>query len=303
MLFDVEYMVLTIDVDCLSGGSGGSGSGGSGSGGSGSGGGGSSSGSGGSFGGTGGSTGGGNTSNPLNPSLTDGDGNPIITTPILTITKPRNHVNELNKITNRIEVKERLIALKADVISVQLEQGSEYFTLDDNLNQPLIKEDMEPKYSGIQFGDVYLNSILRVHSHHYPALEPVFSAPDILGMGFFYKEKRNLGALDADNITSILVSNLGITSLRVTDIVKAKQFSDKFVIGAFRDAFIKAYKRDVKDKAYNECNCLLPRVVYEKLLSDYLIDFLDKQNTGQTLYSGTIDSSGNYSWIIHPKYN
>jgi len=99
MPFQQEYLVLTIDAGCLSGGGGGS-SPGSGSGSSpGSGTGNSGGGGSGSTGGNPGNPGNPNTGNPPNdggnnntpgqqdPSLTDGNGNPIITTPILTVNR------------------------------------------------------------------------------------------------------------------------------------------------------------------------------------------------------------------------
>lgn len=281
----LEYTIVIIDVGCLSGGSGGTG--GDGDGGPG--------GDGPGPGGPGGGTGGGGGTE------VDEDGNPIFTVPILQA--PRNSINELKKQANRPEVKARINTLKAGVRTIAMEQGTEFFTsYTDPENAPFVPEDLEPSFSGVQFGDVYDNSILRLHSHH-DGLEPVFSAEDVKEMGFFYKRKIQLGATDANNITVMMVSDLGIFALRVTDPAKAKQFSYRIVSSDFVKIFIKAYARDVQENAFKDCNCVRPHIEYEKLLSDYLIKFLADQETGLTLYSAQLDSNGNYTWNIHPKYN
>lgn len=283
----LEYTILIIDVGCLSGGSGGTG--GEGDGGPG--------GTGPGPGSPGGGTGGGGGTEVDE----DEDGNPVFTVPILQ--PARNNINELKKQSNRPEVKARIATLKAGVRTVAMEQGTEFFTsYTDPENGPYASQDLEPSFSGIRFGEVYDNSILRLHSHH-DGLEPVFSGEDIIGMGFFFKRKMQLGTEDANNITSMLVSDLGVFALRISDPQKAKQFSDKLAVGAYVRAFLKAYAKDVQEKAFDACNCTLPNIEYEKLLSDYLVDFLVQQNTGLTLYSAQLDANGNYTWIIHPKYN
>ncbi|MGJ1269541.1 hypothetical protein ACR78G_20270 [Sphingobacterium spiritivorum] len=239
-------------------------------------------------------------------SITEG-GNNLITTPILLPDRNniRNHINELNKITNRTEVKEKLVELQRAVRTIQMELGVEFFTDDeaDDEAAPYLVEDLEPGYSGVQFGPVRENSILRMHDHHYPGLEPVFSAKDVIETARFFKGKRQLGAYDAENITIILVSELGIFALRVTEPVKAKTFADALNNGNVVHNFNLKYDTDVREKAANECNCTFPSIEYDKLLSDYLIDFLNEHKTGLTLFSATVDADGNYSWAIHSKYN
>lgn len=243
-------------------------------------------------------------SNPNNPQEPDIDlideTNPVLTFPSLPT--PIKHNGDLNKITNRPEVKARINQLRAEVTTVAMEQGSEFFT-EETEAEPLFREDLQPKFDGIKFGPVYPNSILRVHSHHHPALEPVFSAQDVFGMARFFRDKKALQAEDAENITSILVSNLGIVALRVADPVKAKQFADKLVVKAFEKSVIKKYDKEVREKAYRDCNCTVPSTAYEQLLSNYLMDFLVSENTGLTLYSATINPDGSYTWSLLPKFN
>lgn len=228
------------------------------------------------------------------------DMTPIGTIPILTI--PIDHVQQLNEITNRPEVKAKIISLLAGVTTLNYEQGTEFF-FEDDPNEPLFAEDLTPTYSGIQFGEVYPNSFIRLHAHH-DELDPVFSAEDIQGMAHFFKERKQQNPVDANNITFLLASNLGVFALRVTDPAKASQFANaNFISEAFKKKLIEKYLDDVRDKAYEVCNCLLPSDTYEQLLSDFLIDFLANNNTGLTLFSATLDSNGNYVWSIHSKYN
>lgn len=209
-------------------------------------------------------------------SITEG-GNTIVTTPILlpdTRNNIRNHTRELNRITNRTEVKEKIEELRAAVRTIQTELGAEFFIEDYNDESAEYRIEVErPQYAGIDFGPVYEHSILRVHMHHSPGLEPVFSSEDIDGMGYYYKRKKEHEAPDAENITSLLVSELGLFTLKVTNPRKAKNFANKLSDESFKNNFNLKYYKDVREKARDDCNCRLPNVEYDKLLSDYLIDF------------------------------
>lgn len=185
-----------------------------------------------------------------------------------------------------------------------MELGAEFFIEDYNDKSAEYRVEVErPQYAGIDFGPVYEHSIVRIHMHHSPGLEPVFSSEDTDGMGYYYKRKKEHEAPDAENITSILVSDLGIFALRVTNPRKAKNFANKMSDENFKDNFNLKYYEDVRIKAVRDCNCILPNIEYDKLLSDYLIDFLKEHTTGLTLFSATLDADGNYKWAIHTKYN
>lgn len=237
-------------------------------------------------------------------SITEGDNN-LITTPVLPDrNNMRNHIKELNRITNRTEVKDKIEELHRAVRTVRMELGAEFFIEDYNDESAEYRVEVErPQYAGIDFGPVYEHSIVRIHMHHSPSLEPIFSSEDTDGMGYYYKRKKEHEAPDAENITSILVSDLGIFALRVTDPRKAKNFANKISDENFKDNFYLKYYKDVREKARDDCNCFLPNIEYDKLLSDYLIDFLRKNKTGLTLFSATLDTDGNYKWAIHTKYN
>jgi hypothetical protein len=89
----------------------------------------------------------------------------------------------------------------------------------------------------------------------------------------------------------------------VTDPDKAKLFGDRLFNSAFLKLFTKNYKERVRNKAYDDCNCVLPSDMYEKYLSDNLIDFLIKQDSGLTLYKATVNDDGSLSWSILGKMN
>lgn len=177
-----------------------------------------------------------------------------------------------------------------------MEQGSEFFTDLDNPTNPFIREDLTPKYSGIRFNSIQFESIIRLHSHHNPLLEPVFSSDDIIGMARFYKSKRDLGADDAFNATSLLASNLGIHSLRVINPEKAYLFSQRLISSIYVDKLEKNYVKFVQNKAKDNCNCSENNEVYQQLLLEYLVQFLADQNTGLALFSGTVNADGSITW-------
>ena len=233
-----------------------------------------------------------------------GPGGTIITTPIGTPVPYNpgiNHVSELNKITNRPEVKTRINELKQQVTTATMEQGSEYFT-DEPLTNPLIREDPFSDFRGVHFEEAYPNSILRVHMHQIN-LQPIFSGEDIRGMAIFFKEKIKSETPDAQNISSLLVGNLGIFALRVTNATEAKLFADSFIYKAQNTQFLLNYDAMVKNNAESECNCTEQSDILDKLLLNYLIKFLITNKTGLTLYTANTNPDGSYSWTPTSSYN
>lgn len=211
---------------------------------------------------------------------------------------PIDHIQQLNTMTNRSGVKTRILELKSQVTTVAMEQGTEYFVDEEDPSSGYFSEDPPTGITGVRFGPVEATSIIRLHSHDYPGVEPVFSGEDVKNTGAFFKGKVNLGAEDANNIISILVST-GIYALRVTDEEKAYQFGVKATNDAFVKLFRERYKEKVRNKSKRDCSCL-SGAAYEQALLDNLILFLVSENTGLTLYSATVDASGNLSWSILP---
>ena len=129
-------------------------------------------------------------------------------------------------------------------------------------------------------------------------LEPVFSGEDVKNAAVFFKTKDDFGADDAKNVTSILVST-GIYALRVTDENKAKQFAIRASNDTFVKIFLKNYTMNVRRQSQQDCNCYSGSA-YEQALFNNLILFLNSENTGLSLYSATVTTSGNLSWSLLP---
>ena len=215
-------------------------------------------------------------------------------------TDPNDHIVSLNTMTNREEVKSRILQIKNETATIAFEQGTEYFTNEINASNPYDFEDTELDLVGAQFGPVDYYSIIRLHSHHF-GLEPVFSAKDLIGMGELFYKKKILNPTDVNNVTAILVTNNGIFALRVTNPEKAYKFYNAMRLsGASKNEFIQNYENKVRYNAYKDCNCLLPSPTYEQLLNQYLIKFLKEHDTGLSLYSATQTADGSLTWSSMP---
>ena len=225
--------------------------------------------------------------------LSEWDGTSIVTYPVI---GDGVIIENLNQLTNRPEVKGRITELLGLVSTIQLEHGSEFFTDDDNPTLPLIREDLTPTFSGIIFNSPYSNSLIRLHSHHDPALEPTFSSEDIAGMAIFYRDVKNLGSLEAENVTSILASNLGLYALRITSPQKATLFAQRLDVASYYDQFKLNYGLKVQNKAKDACSCSENNDAYQQFLLNYFIDFLADQDTGISIFTGTINPDGSITW-------
>lgn len=251
----------------------------------------------------GGGSGNGDNPEPVDPTVIPNHGatSPLNcgTCPILDESDPPiDHIQQLNTMTNRTEVKERILELKSQVTTVAMEQGTEFFVNEEDPSFEYDGEDPPTGITGVRFGPIDYYSIIRMHSHNYPGIEPVFSGEDVKNTGFFFKKKVDFGAEDANNITSILLST-GIYALRVTDEEKAYQFGVKATNDTFVTLFLDRYEKNVRDKSKIDCGCL-SGVAYEQALFDNLILFLAEESTGLSLYSASVDTSGNLSWSILP---
>lgn len=205
-------------------------------------------------------------------------------------------IDRLNRLTNRTEVKERIIEIRGQVSTVQMEQGSEFLIDTENPINPFIRIDLTPKFEGIQFGPVDSSSLIRLHSHHNPLLESVFSGKDIQGMAKYYKTIRDLGGLNSLDATSILASNLGIHALRITNPDKAYAFSQRLVSSDYAKLFLDNYRRKVQNQTKKDCNCSENNDIYQQLLLQNLIKFLTNQDTGLSCFRGTISANGSIIW-------
>lgn len=288
-------MIWVLELQChwTTGGGGGSG-GGSGSGsGNGSGG---SPGSGGpGFGGGGGSGSGSGNGNPP-AQISDTDGN-IITTPITPLYPKRNHLQELNNITNNNPtIRTYINNFRESLSDPLIEEGIEF----NNNSSPFPPQ--YATYNGVKFFPVSVNDPkTRVHKHH-DELDPIFSFEDIFGMAeFFHQKARHIDPMEANNITSIMVSRTGVHALRVRDPQKVQDFYNYLISGNLGGArhFKSAYTEDVIIETIDYCNGVCTPAQLDDVLIQNFIIFLNKLDSGLDYYFAPhpANSNDNHVWI------
>lgn len=70
-------------------------------------------------------------------------------------------------------------------------------------------------------------------------------------------------------------------------------------MGSYLDSFKKKYKDMVRVPAYDTCN----NALLQKKISNNLIEFLNDQDVGITLYQAIVNMDGSLSWGILNKIN
>src|SRR5690606_17825097 len=179
-----------------------------------------------------------NPNNPQNPNLglIDGGGNPIRTTPILTIDPERTHISELNKITTQNSQGTNEFRNKIDEYVGLLDIAQEEDGVMYNKNYTFGYTEVEPSVKGfgyIGFPPATIMTEVIIHLHHNfvkpngEALTPVPSGGDITG---FAKAFREMGANSTrNNLTSIVVTRNGLYAFRVSNPTTLLNASNDFI--------------------------------------------------------------------------
>ena len=220
---------------------------------------------------------------------------------LLTPPQVDENILALNDITNntRKPYKQKIAELKAG-LDDSLESGYEFKTNTDNTIQPI--QVPSTALDGIQFPIPSINSIVRMHNHP-NGIDPIFSKKDVIGMSELFAVKDDFGATDAENVTSLLVTPRGLYALRVNDPDKAIVFNQDMKNGLEADGtkkitnFFKTYKDWVittPSLLCGGCN----EEDYFNLIDEYFVTWLNEWNTGLTLYKGTENEDGTYSWTL-----
>lgn len=213
------------------------------------------------------------------------------------------NIAKLNSLSNNAIVKPKLTDLKGRVTDTK-EHGYEFKT---NPNGSLVSSSLlVGGLNGVQFPAVQVNTKVRVHVHH-NGLEPIPSIQDVVGFASMFKDKINLGATDAQDITSIVMSKNVNYAMRVSDPIKLQNFLNDYknpnLIDpkgqTFRQAVNELF-RNVTKKANNACGGTCSDVQYDALLEMYFIDAFKKLNSGISIYVSvpTTTTNPSYSWSI-----
>lgn len=139
-----------------------------------------------------------------------------------------------------------------------------------------------------------------MHNHH-TGLDPIFSDDDIKGMSEFFAVVDDLESSDAEDITSLLVTERGLFALRVDDPDKVVAFNDDIKNGydengdPFIDHFKETYYRIVIYTPQLLCNGCTEAEFYD-LVEKYLPTFLEMMDTGLTVYKDADNGDGTYTW-------
>jgi len=133
-------------------------------------------------------------------------------------------------------------------------------------------------------------------------IPPIFSIQDVLGMTNFFVEKETLGATDSEDISSILVSRVGLYALVVTDSDKVTSFfnslfetgQDENGITVTRKALITDYfKKYLLDNVTRNCNgCTETQEV--ALFELFFLKYFNILDSGLNLYKAPVLSNGEY---------
>ncbi|WP_306350943.1 hypothetical protein [Flavobacterium sp. '19STA2R22 D10 B1'] len=229
-------------------------------------------------------------------STTTGPGVDLMTT----INHQDLHASKLGAITNNNLVYSKMADLKNRVHDNK-EHGYEFTT---HTNGTFIPSDLLiGQQTGVPFPAVQINTKLRIHVHH-TQLEAIPSGADVLGFAFLYYNKVNMGATDALEVTSIIMSNNINYALRVTNPAKLQSFfndyNDLSLINAsgktFGDAVDYLFK-NISKQANDKCNGDCTDAEYDALLEMYFMEALKDLNCGISLYYA-LPTDSNYSWEI-----
>lgn len=264
----------------------------------------------------GGTTEGGNTNDPLNPdpSFTDGDGNPILTTPVLSETRDR-HVRALNKLTannsdgTKTIVKQKIDDLKSRLTTEYKEMGYHFIKDGSNflVREPTWRGDNQVAYDN---GDQLLvNTKVVLHMHQNEAhitrgvnpqtglpnivveeLVPIWSNADI------DKTAEQFGDLNNDeDFTSILVTQEGTFALRVGNSSELNETN--LILG--NDANEKEkFNDNFNEHVLKPCNGGSNSCYVEKFIEFINTYTINGHSIGLILYQAVYDNQDNIiSWV------
>ncbi|WP_445716898.1 hypothetical protein [Flavobacterium sp.] len=226
----------------------------------------------------------------------------LITTPVgIDGTKIDPHLIELNKITtqneNETNILRNYINQLRNNVSNPPEEGGEFsINTDGSYNFFPV----QGYYSGTDFLPVSLNNpLIRIHKHH-TGLDPVPSAQDIVGMASFYmqKEQNTPNSNQNTNITSIMVSQLGVFAFRVSNKSDLANFYNTYMDSGGFSGFINAYAIHVIEKSQRECGGTCTDAEYKALLKQNFIAFMNSFVWGIDLYfaSHPANLTDDYNW-------
>ena len=247
-----------------------------------------------------------------NPILTDGSGNPIITSPVLI--KDR-HKNALNKLTTnnsdgtKTKVKEKIDDLKVRLTTDFKEMGY-HFIKDGNdfiIREPIWRGPNQVAYSN---GDqIAQNTKVVLHMHQnlaevtkginlqtglpnitYKELVPIWSNDDI------YKTADQFGELDNDSdLTSILVTQEGTFALRVDD---SDNFNDTNLTLGYDAAAKDKFDTNFMKNVLEPCNGGSDSCYVEKFIMFLNTYQINDHPIGLVMYQAVFDNQGNIiNWI------
>lgn len=244
-----------------------------------------------------------NPGNNPTPQLTDDNGNPIMTTPVLNVDANELHLRELNKITDQNETSTNVFRNKINeyvgmLNTAQVEVGVEYRK---GMGGTYVT--VEPLSSGfdyIEFADAAITTYLRIHLHHNyvnslgMAIDPIPSDGDIFGFAKAYFEMGNSSG--RNNFTSIIVSRNGLYAMRVKDGNKLLSFLNNLNNKENVDNIREGFYRYVTSFARVNCNdCTLSEI--DEYLEILFVSFIKNQiDCGIDIYKGTLNNENNYNW-------
>ncbi|WP_394759277.1 hypothetical protein [Flavobacterium sp.] len=152
---------------------------------------------------------------------------------------------------------------------------------------------------------VQINTKVIIHVHH-NGLEPIPTIGDIANFAQTYNNKVNLGATDAQDITSIIMSKAGNYAFRVNSPVALQNFlsyykdpEKKNTKGQTYKAYVDEKFKNVSERANDLCNgCSIEQ--HDAILESLFSKLLKNLDTGIGLYHSMPKSPANptYSWTI-----
>ncbi|HEU4496833.1 MAG TPA: hypothetical protein VFR70_07250 [Flavobacterium sp.] len=249
-----------------------------------------------------------NPGNNADPFLSDWDGSTVVTFPVLPDPETiQEHLDNLSQITNDAAkpFRAKVQALQQN-LNATAEMGFEFRTQPNAPVQMLPAVNVSSGPTGVRFEIPQANTLVRMHSHH-NGLDPVFSAEDVAGMAEFFAVKDDLGAEDAPDIASLLISRSGAFALKIDNVQKAFSFYQDLKslnrsYSAYgkeitaNEALLITYKQEVIKKSQIQCDGSCTDEEYNALLMASFIDWLISWDTGFGYYYGTINPDGTYNW-------
>ena len=209
---------------------------------------------------------------------------------------------KLNSIMSSVVVKSKLTDLKSRVTD-NLEHGYEFSIGANNkwISSPLLAGGT----TGVQFDSVQINTIFRVHVHH-NGLEPTPSIEDVIGFASMFHDKVNLGATNAQEVTSMVMSRNINYAMRITDPLKAKEFFSYYKNSNKTNLSGKTYRSvvnklfaSISKQANDACGGICTNAQFEALLEMYFIKALKTLDSGISIFYSlpTTPTRTNYSWL------